>query len=220
MAALRGREVTAQQKAQWMHFCGRITLPAMGIHYRIEGRLPVGPTLIVANHLSYLDIAILSAAVPCAFVSKIEIADWPGFGSLARMGGTIFVDRASRASAWETAQAISERLAIGVPVLFFPEGTSTDGIEVQRFHSTLFEPAIKRGLTVTPAAVFYEAHGSATERDLCWFGNDPFLPHLLQVLGVERFSAVVRFGTPEAFPDRKAAAWRAHDTVSGMRSGN
>ncbi len=218
LAALQGKPVTVQQKADWMHFCGRITLPAMGIHYRVEGNRPTGPTLIVANHLSYLDIAILSAALPCSFVAKREIGDWPGFGPLSRMGGTIFVDRSSRTSAWVTAQAIRERLALGVPVLFFPEGTSTDGSEVQRFHSTLFEPAVESGLTVTPAAVFYEAHGSATERDLCWFGDDPFLPHLVQVLEVEGFAAVVRFGPPETFPDRKAAAWRSHDTISGMRN--
>jgi 1-acyl-sn-glycerol-3-phosphate acyltransferase len=211
--------ITPRQRAQWMHFCGRIVLAAMGVRYRVEGIPPAGPTLIVANHLSYLDIAICSAALPCAFVAKHEIAGWPGFGALAAIGGAIFVNRESRTSAWETAGAMAERLSAGVPVMFFPEGTSTDGSEVLRFHSTLFEPAVEGGLQVTPAAVVYEAHGDATERDLCWFGDDAFLPHLLRVLEVKGFSAVVRFGAPETYPDRKAAAWRSHDAVTGLRRG-
>jgi len=201
-----------------MHISGRKVLAAMGIRYRVEGEFPKGSTLIAANHLSYLDIVIASAAVPCAFVAKQEISHWPAFGTLARLGGTIFLDRESRISAWEAADKMVERMEDGVPVLFFPEGTSTDGVEVLRFHSTLFEPAIDRGLSVTPAAIFYEPSGSwVTERDVCWFGEDAFLPHLLQVLGLNDFVAVVRFGMPEVFPDRYTAAWRSHDAVAQMR---
>ena len=210
--------VRVQQRAEWMQFCGRVVLASLGIHFRIEGPLPVGPTLIVANHLSYLDIAICSAALPCAFVAKEEIASWPAFGLMARLGGTIFVDRSSRLSAWDTAESMGLRMAHGVPVLFFPEGTSTDGSEVLRFHSTLFAPSIEAGLAVTPAAIFYEPAGSdLVESDLCWFGDDLFFPHLLRVLGVQGFTAVVRFGQPERFPDRRTAAWRSHDAIERMR---
>jgi lyso-ornithine lipid O-acyltransferase len=219
-AALRGRSVTPMQRAQWMHFCGRVVLSAMGIRYRVEGELPVGATVIVANHLSYLDIAICSAAAPSLFVAKQEIGAWPFFGILSKLGGTIFLDRESRASAWDAADVMAERLAAGVPVLFFPEGTSTDGSEVIRFHSTLFAPAVEAGLTVTPAAIFYEPHSPGVmERDICWFGDESFLPHLLQVLGLDNFTAVVRFGTPEIFPDRRTAAYRSHDAVAALRSG-
>ena len=206
------------QQAEWMHFCGRIVLAAIGIRYRVEGELPVGATLIVANHLSYLDIAICSAAVPSAFVAKHEIADWPGFGTLARLGGTIFVDRVSRISAWEVADRMAQRLAQHVPVLFFPEGTSTDGSEVIRFHPTLFASAVEGGLTVTPVSIFYQpVEAEKAERDLCWFGDELFFPHLLRVLGIAGFTAVVRFGAPEVYPDRKTAAWRSHDAVARMR---
>jgi len=210
--------VSPQQRAEWMGLCGRTVLAAMGIRYRVEGKIPVGSTLIVANHLSYLDIVIFSAALPCAFVAKEEIASWPGFGVLARLGGTIFVDRASRMSAYDAAEAMGSRLAAGVPVLVFPEGTSTDGREVTRFHSTLFEPAVEAALPVTPAAIFFQPVGELEERDLCWYGDDLFFPHLLQVLGVEGFTSVVRFGQPEVFPDRRTAAWRSHDAVESMRS--
>lgn len=214
----RGRRVTPLQRAQWMHFCGRIVLAAMGIGSRVEGDLPVGSSLIVANHLSYLDIVIASAALPCAFVAKQEIGSWPFFGPLSKMGGAIFVDRSSRASAWETADKMALRLSEGVPVVLFPEGTSTDGSEVVRFHSTLYAPAVEGRLPVVPAAVFYERDSRGTERDLCWFGDESFLPHLLRVLKVDKFTAVVRFGTPEWYPDRQTAAWRSHDAVAAMRT--
>jgi 1-acyl-sn-glycerol-3-phosphate acyltransferase len=217
---LRGRQVTAHQRAEWMHFCAHVVLSAMGIHYRVEGDLPVGSTLIVANHLSYLDIVIASAALPCAFVAKQEIGSWPFFGPLSKMGGAIFVDRSSRASAWETADQMVLRLAENVPVVLFPEGTSTDGSEVIRFHSTLFAPAVEGRLPVVPAAIFYERSGTGTERDLCWFGDETFLPHLLRVLAVDGFTAVVRFGKSEVFPDRVTAAWRSHDAVEAMRVTN
>ena len=90
--------------------------------------------LVVANHLSYLDIVILSAAMPCFFVAKAEIDKWPYFGKAARVGGTMFIDRSSLASAERVAAMIGERLKLPVPVLFFPEGTSTDGTML-RFHS-------------------------------------------------------------------------------------
>jgi lyso-ornithine lipid O-acyltransferase len=213
----RGRRVTAQQRAEWMHFCAHVVLSAMGIHYRVEGDPPAASTLIVANHLSYLDIVIASAALPCAFVAKLEIGSWPFFGPLSKMGGAIFVDRNRRGSSWETADVMAERLAAGVSVVLFPEGTSTDGSEVIRFHSTLFAPAVVGSLPVVPAAISYEMSGAGTERDLCWFGDETFLPHLLRVLEVDGFTAVVRFGRPEVFPDRQTAAWRSHDAVVAMR---
>jgi 1-acyl-sn-glycerol-3-phosphate acyltransferase len=218
IAFVRGSRVTSQQRAEWMHFCGRMVMAALGIRARVEGQLPAGSTLIVSNHLSYLDIMIVSRAVPCAFVAKQEIGSWPFFGPLAKMGGAIFVDRENRASSWETAEEMTERLAEGVPVVLFPEGTSTDGGEVIRFHPTLFAPAVEGWLPVVPAAVFYEMRGAGTERDLCWFGDETFLPHLLRVLEVDGFTAVVRFGTAEIYPDRQTAAWRGHDAVAAMRA--
>jgi len=215
---LRRSRVTPQQRAEWMHFCGRIMLAALGIRYRVEGVCPEGSVLIAANHLSYLDIVIVSAALPAAFVAKQEIGSWVFFGPLSKMGGAIFVDRTSRASAWETADDMAERLESQVPVVLFPEGTSTDGADVLRFHSTLFAPAVEACIPVVPAAVFYEMRGAGTERDLCWFGDDAFLPHLQRVLRVEGFTAVVRFGESEVYPDRQTAAWRSHDAVSAMRN--
>lgn len=217
-AFLGRRPFTAHDRARWMQFCCRLALQSLGIRSRIVGVLPTGITLIVANHLSYLDILICSAALPCTFVAKREIAHWPIFGAMARLGGTLFVNRESRHRSHETAEEMADRLHEGVPVLFFPEGTSTDGAEVLRFHSALFDPAIEAQLPVTPAAIFYETTPPQTERDLCWFGDETFLPHMLRVLGGPSFTAVVQFSHPETFPDRRAAAWRSHDTIEQMRN--
>jgi len=196
-----------------------MVLASLGVHCRIEGE-PPEHGLVVANHLSYLDILILSATMPCFFVAKAEIRGWPFFGMAARVGGTLFIDRSSLASAEKVASLIAKRLELPVPVLFFPEGTSTDGSTVRRFHSRLFEPAVLAQAPVTAAAVRYVLPPGAEERDLCWFGDDAFLPHLWKVLGTKGFSAEVRFSKPQVYAHRRTAAARTHAEITAMRNGN
>jgi lyso-ornithine lipid O-acyltransferase len=217
LLGLRGR-VTPFARAQWMGSTARRVLRALGIHCRVHG-LPPAHGLVVANHLSYLDIVIISAAMPSAFVSKSEIKSWPYFGWASQAGGTIFIDRRSRASTREAGKQIAERLALPVPVLLFPEGTSSDGSEVLRFHSSLFEPAIAARVPITSAAVRYVLEDGGQERDLCWFDNSLFLPHLWKALGTAGFFAEVTFGEPHVYPDRRTAAHVTHDEVAAMRAG-
>ncbi len=103
-------------------------------------------------------------------------------------------------------------------MLLFPEGTSSDGAQVLRFHSSLFEPAIAAGASVTAAAVRYELEAGLQERDLCWFDDTAFLPHLWKTLGSAGFYAEVTFGEPRHYPDRRAAAEATHDEVVAMRT--
>jgi 1-acyl-sn-glycerol-3-phosphate acyltransferase len=173
--------------------------------------------LVCSNHLTYLDILVHAAAAPCVFVSKREVSRWPAFGFFARCGGTIFVDRQSRASADQAVRQIGAVLATGVPVLLFPEGTSTDGARVLRFHPTLLEAAVQLGAEITPAAIGYRARDVA-ERELCWFDDAPVLPHLLRTMTYAGIVAAVEF-YPErnAYPDRKTAALELHDKVQAIR---
>lgn len=210
--------VTLEQRALWLQSAAKLIAKTLGIHYEVEGAVP-GRGIVVSNHLSYLDIVILSAAMPCFFVAKAEIDEWPYFGKAARTGGTLFIDRSSLASAERVAATIAERLELAVPVLFFPEGTSTDGSSVLRFHSRLFEPAIVAGAPVTAAAVRYVIAGGGEERDLCWFGDDAFLPHLWKALGTKGFTAEVRFGEPHVYAHRRIAADRTHGEITAMRTG-
>ena len=173
--------------------------------------------LICSNHLSYLDIVVYAAVSPCVFVSKREVGRWPVLGFFARCGGTIFVNRQSRASAEDVARQMAEVMGTGVPVLLFPEGTSTDGSSVLRFHPTLLEPAVELGSATTAAAIAYRASG-VDERKLCWYGDDPFLPHLLRTLTLADLAAEVEFYPERAVAaDRKVAALELRERVEAMR---
>jgi 1-acyl-sn-glycerol-3-phosphate acyltransferase len=102
-------------------------------------------------------------------------------------------------------------------VLLFPEGTSTDGSRLLPFHTSLFEPAVKAGALITPAAVRYVIEGGVPERELCWYGDVPFLPHLWKALGTPGFSARVAFGNSATYADRREAARAVHAQVSDLR---
>jgi 1-acyl-sn-glycerol-3-phosphate acyltransferase len=136
---LRG-PMTLERRALWLQGSARAILKVLDIRTHVEGEPPMCG-LVVSNHLSYLDIIISSAAMPCFFVSKVEVDGWPFFGKAARSGGTIFLDRSSLESANAVAEQMTERLKLPIPVLLFPEGTSTDGAQVLRFHSRLIDPA-------------------------------------------------------------------------------
>jgi 1-acyl-sn-glycerol-3-phosphate acyltransferase len=208
--------VSLERRALWTQAVAKMILKSVGISYRIEGQ-PPAQGLVVCNHLSYLDILILSAAMPCFFVAKVEIGGWPFFGEAARVGGTIFLDRSSRASAMSVAEEMVERLKLPVPVLLFPEGTSTDGSEVLPFHPRLIDPATSNGVPITPAAVRYVLENGVEERELCWYGDTEFVPHLMKALSTPGFSAAVQFGEPQIYNDRRQAADATHAEVTSMR---
>jgi lyso-ornithine lipid O-acyltransferase len=208
-----------ERRAEWLQASCRRVMISMGIRCCIEGSVPANG-LVVANHLSYLDILIFGAIMPCFFVSKAEVRRWPYFGWAASTSGALFLDRSKRSSASQVAQQISERLKLPVAVLLFPEGTSSDGSEVHRFHPALFEPAAVSAAPVTAAAIRYAIDGGVAERELCWFGDMLFLPHLWKALGTRGFAAEVHFGEPRIYSGRRAAAQATHDEVAAMRNGD
>jgi 1-acyl-sn-glycerol-3-phosphate acyltransferase len=209
--------LTLEQRALWLRSACRRVTAGMGIRWRVAGSLPA-QGLVVSNHLSYLDILVHGALIPCFFVSKIEVRSWLYFGWAARTGAAMFLDRQKRASATAVAQEMAKRLDLPVPIVLFPEGTSTDGSQLLRFHSSLFEPAVAAQAPVTAAAIRYEMEGGGDERGLCWFGDTLFLPHLWKALGTRGFLAEVRFGEPQVFADRRTAAKATHDEIEAMRS--
>jgi 1-acyl-sn-glycerol-3-phosphate acyltransferase len=213
---LRG-PLTLEKRALWVQQTCRGILSIVGIRLQMEGTPPTHG-LVVANHLSYLDILIISAEMPCFFVAKMEIGSWPYFGKAAKMGGTIFLNRASLASAQSVAAQMAERLKGPMPVLLFPEGTSTDGSSVLRFHSRLIDPAITAGVPITAASVRYVIEDGTPEEKLCWVGDTLFLTHLLTTLNTPGFSARVRFGEPHLYPDRRTASDATHAEVMAMRA--
>jgi 1-acyl-sn-glycerol-3-phosphate acyltransferase len=214
---LRG-PITLERKARWGQQTARRLLASLDIKCRVEGNPPT-QGLVVSNHLSYLDVPILAAAMPCFFVAKIEIGGWPFFGKAALACGTIFLDRSSLASARSVAEQMTERfkLPIPIPLLLFPEGTSTDGSEVIRFHSRLIDPATSLGVPITTAAIRYAVADGTPEREVCWYGDETFVHHMWKVLGVGGFEADLRFGSSRVYADRRRAADATHDEIAEMR---
>ena len=213
---LRG-PLTLPQRARWLQSACRLVLSSLQIRYTFTGTPPQSG-VVVSNHLSYLDIAIYSAIMPCFFVAKQEISTWPYFGRAASTGGTLFLNRTSPSSAAQVASAIAERLALPVPTLFFPEGTSTDGSSVLPFHRWLFEPAARAAAPVTAAAVRYSFTNGVPEKELCWYGDQPFLPHLWKALAISGFTAQVSFGVPHVYTNRRIAAAETHAAIVAMRA--
>jgi 1-acyl-sn-glycerol-3-phosphate acyltransferase len=113
---------------------------------------------------------------------------------------------------------MTERFKLPIPVLLFPEGTSTDGSQVLRFHSRLIDPATSTGTQITTAAVRYVIEDGTPEKELCWYGGASFTPHLLKALGVAGFSAKVRFGQARVYTDRRVAADTTHAEITDLRA--
>jgi len=165
--------------------CRRV-LAILRIAHEVAGTPMQGPGAVVSNHVSWLDIFALNAAGRVYFVAKSEVAGWPGIGFLARLVGTVFITRDPRAARAHTA-ILQDRLAAGQRLLFFPEGTSTDGMRVRPFKTTLFEALRHPGdARVQPVSLIWEAPAGADPRFYGWWGDMELGGHLLTVLGAAR----------------------------------
>jgi len=166
-------------------FVCRTAFVLMGIGYKRVGAPMAGAGAVVANHSSWLDIFALNAAKRIYFVSKAEVAKWPGIGWLARATGTVFIAR-DRTQAVAQVKTFQERLAAGHKLLFFPEGTSTDGLQVLPFKPTLFaaffDDALRDTLSIQPVSVVYTAPQNTDPRHYGWWGDMEFATHLLATL--------------------------------------
>lgn len=200
----------------------RLAFPLLGITYRSHGRRMTEPGAVVANHASWLDIFALNARKRVYFVSKAEVANWPAIGWLARSVGTVFINRSAQQA--KAQKALFEvRLKAGHKLLFFPEGTSSDGRRVLPFKSTLFaaffEPELHEVTHIQPATVCWHAPEGADPRFYGWWGEMGFGLHLVQVLSAAQQGRVdVIYHPPVAvadFPDRKSLAQHCEATVRG-----
>lgn len=164
----------------------RLCLWVLGLRLTIKGRPMTGPGAVVANHSSWLDIFILNAAMPVFFVSKAEVASWPGINILTRVTDTHFVTRSPKL-ARQQADEFAERTRAGHRLLFFPEGTSSDGQRILPFKPTLFQgfldPELPEGLAIQPMTANYQAPKGRDPRFYGWWGEMGLGPHLLAVLG-------------------------------------
>ena len=202
----------------------RIAFWVLNMRHEALGKPMRARGAVVANHASWLDIFTLNARKRIYFVSKSEVAGWAGIGFLAKITGTVFITRDPKQAKLQQ-QIFEERLLAGNKLLFFPEGTSTDGLRVLPFKSTLFAafftPELRDALSVQPVTVVYHAPKGQDARFYGWWGNMDFGPHLLRTLGATRQGKVQVIYHPPLnvrdFPDRKALAKACEAAVrSGM----
>ena len=204
----------------------RFVAALFGMHITLVGKPVTGEgVLMVANHTSWADIVIFSAATPLSFVAKAEVGRWPLFGSLARLQRTVFVERQRRSATGETRDAIRDRLLAGDTLLLFPEGTSHDGNRVLPFKSALLGAAEARlangsHVKVQPVSVaFTGLHGLPMGREnrplFAWYGDMEMMPHLWEALLAGPLDVVVQFHEPLSLDrmDRKTLAARAQEIV-------
>lgn len=177
----------------------------LGVHIRQHGTAMPQCGLLVCNHISWLDIIVLGAQGQFSFVSKHEVAEWPVVGYLAERAGTLFLRRGNRDSARDICNAMTQRLNRGEYMAFFPEGTSSTGSSVLRFHNRLFQVAIDAGVQVQATALAYRGTAHTV---VPFVGDDEFLPHLWQVLALPEIQVDLFFCEPISteHQDRKALA--------------
>ncbi|MBM9595519.1 1-acyl-sn-glycerol-3-phosphate acyltransferase [Rhodobacteraceae bacterium MCCB 386] len=197
----------------------RMALRIIGLPRHTIGQPVAQRAVVVANHGSWLDIFALNAGQRLRFVSKSEVGTWPGIGWLARATDTVFIERQARAAPLQR-DMISRRIAAGQRLLFFPEGTSTDGMRVLRFRTSLFDALFAPGmpdLVVQPVAIFYRAPPGEDPRFYGWWGGMDFAPHFLRVLAARRQGLVtVAYLEPIRVinhPNRKELARRCEEEV-------
>jgi 1-acyl-sn-glycerol-3-phosphate acyltransferase len=205
----------------------RIMRGMLGLNISVKGSPSSRrPLCLVANHTSWLDIIVISSFLPVVFVAKQEVASWPFFGWLAQLQRSIFVNRHRRHQVYQTIDRIADALLAGEVIGIFPEGTSTDGMDVVPFRSALIgavHEALRReerlsAIFVQPVSVTYVG---PNRRSAVWALEDeiPFFPHLLQAAGLRQIDVALTWGEPvpaDMSSDRKELAKGLEQTVRRM----
>lgn len=211
--------------ARWRAFVLRricsTLLAIMGARIGVRGDPPKPPFVLVSNHLSYIDILVLASRLDTVFVSKQEIAHWPVIGMLCRWMGTVFIRRQVRRDIARVLEEMERHLANDCGVVFFPEGTSTNGTQLLAFRPSLLEIAVRLGHPVSYASLRYQTDDAdrPAEDWVCWWDDRPFLGHFFGLLSLPGFRAELTFGAePIHNSDRKSLAVELHRAVAGQIS--
>lgn len=188
---------------------GRSAAAIVGMRIVTNGEPPLPPFFLVSNHLSYVDIIAYAACLGCVFISRGDVADWPGIGSLARGVGTIFINREKLHDIPRVIEEINLALDEEMGVTLFPEGVSGAGDRVLPFHPSLLDPAAKANYPVSYATISYRTEPDETPAYLSinWWEDLTFAEHAREFLKLSRFEAVITFGSHAIrSDDRKALA--------------
>jgi len=182
---------------------------------------------LITNHTGYLDIITLGSLSPVVFFSKAELEHTPVIGFMATAAGTVYVERGAGGSSQRARSGLKEAAELGVPVVFFPEGTTTNGRELLPFRSGLLGEALGAEEPVTAAHLRYtfdvdNGPDASVEDDVCFWGDVSLLPHVAKFLKLNGVHAWVRIAaapiafSAEALADRKIAAVEAREAILAL----
>jgi 1-acyl-sn-glycerol-3-phosphate acyltransferase len=216
------RPTTLQQRAAWLQRFSKRLLHAMAIKTTCTGTFPESG-VIVSNHTSYLEVIALAALHPCVFVAGAELESIPLLGYMATMAGTVYVQRGHGGSALKAKASIESAAQARVPIVIFPEGTTSDGSSLLKFRGGALGQAMEVGMQVTAAFVTYQftqqnAPGATIRNDVAFWGDAQLFPHIFHLLSLRGIQANLRFAEcPIAFTGgpihRKQAAAEAREAV-------
>lgn len=196
------------ERAERVSHWARELLRIWQIDLRVTGSPEGSATLLMANHISWLDIIALLATSNCRFVGKSELARWPVLGTMIAGAGTVFVERASKRDVRRVVTEIQVALQQGKLVAVFPEGTTTAGNSVQSFHPNLFEAAILSSAPVQPVSIRYRKRRTGeTSVAPAYVGDDSLFTTVWRTLRARPFSAIVHFLPAEADAGRSRRIW-------------
>ncbi len=183
------------ERSQMIAHWAQTFLAMLGVRVQTLGQ-PVmqGPMLVVANHVSWLDILVLLAVQPVCFVSKSEVRHWPVIGWLATQVGTLYIERASRRDALRVVHQVAAALQAGQLIAVFPEGTTTDGHSVLPFHGNLLQAAISVGSPVQPVALrFVDEHTQQLSMSVTYVGDVSLMGSVWRLLISEPVQVQLHF---------------------------
>jgi 1-acyl-sn-glycerol-3-phosphate acyltransferase len=192
-------------------------LRVMGIELRVQGPVPAGGTLLVCNHISWLDIMALHAVIPHArFVSKADVKAWPLISHLVAAAGTLYLERERKRDALRVVHLMAEALAAGETVAVFPEGTTSDGRELLPFHANLLQAAIATASPVQPVALRYSDRTESVSAAVEFVGETTLLQSLWRVAHGDGVVVHVTIVAPRqtANADRRALAQTLRDDIA------
>ncbi|WP_369393769.1 lysophospholipid acyltransferase family protein [Streptomyces sp. CG1] len=205
--------------AEWVRRWCRAIVRAIGVQVRITGAAaPSGGLLLVANHVSWLDIPLLTAVRPARMLAKTEIRQWPVAGALAARGGALFIERDRLRALPETVARIAEGLRQGAAVAAFPEGSTWCGRAQGHFRRAVFQAALDAGVPVQPVRLRYMQGGGTASTAAAFVGEDTLLASLWRVARTRDLIAEVEIRpliAPGTHPDRRALAAAAQPIASG-----
>ncbi len=198
------------------HLFSRFCAFVVRLKVKVFGTLPPSPFFLVSNHVSYLDIILISSVLKCTYIAKQEVSQWPFFGILSRMSGTISLDRRQKRSLLEASDAVGYRMSLKDNFVVFPEGTTTKGDTVLPFKSSVFQYALDYEIPVYTGTLFYQVPKGELDvaYSVCWWGDMTLVSSLWTLCSLSSVYATLTFSeAPLMFSDRKTMANRAHADI-------